>query len=86
MKSGLTSKIRIEHLEAQAEGLIWFGYTWFGLGEQEKALELFEKALAIRKELNQEPLSFEALSAVALTNMALGNLQDALAHVDEILD
>ena len=52
----------------------------------EEATGAYRRSLALRRELGQANLAMEALAGLARVCLALGNLEEAYAHVEEILN
>jgi class 3 adenylate cyclase/tetratricopeptide (TPR) repeat protein len=69
----------------EAECLTGLGHTWSGLGEGLKAEAAYWSALALDRELGQDHRGTEPLAGLARVALANGDLEEALARVEEIL-
>ena len=85
LEIGIAMKVKFEHREAEAEGLLWLGDTWLGLEKPDKALPLLEQALEYRHELDQPHHVIEATAAIARACFAKGDSTNASKRVNEIL-
>jgi tetratricopeptide (TPR) repeat protein len=66
---------------------------WMHLGDAlrlqerlDEAVGAYRRSLALRRELGQANLATEPLAGLARVCLALGNLEEAYAHVEEILN
>ena len=84
-ETGVTKKREYEQVEAMAEGLIWLGHAWLGLGQPEKAVAAYEESLAIRQKLNQPQFAMGGKAGLARAAVAQDNLPLALDYVNEII-
>ncbi|MBN1657740.1 MAG: tetratricopeptide repeat protein, partial [Anaerolineae bacterium] len=69
----------------EAYTLSHLGLINAGLGQPQAAGDAFEAALAIRRELGQEAVTLDDLAGLARLALAEGDLERALARVEEIL-
>jgi len=83
-ETGVARKRKYEHIEAIAEGLVWLGHAWLGLGQPEKAVAAYRESLAIRQELDQPYLAMEVIAGLARAALAHDDLETALGHANEI--
>ena len=62
------------------------GHALLGLGALDKARAAYQESVTLRREHGQTHLIAEPLAGLARVCQAQGNLGQALAHVEEILD
>ena len=74
-----------KQIDAEAEGLLWLGHAWLGLGRPVKALAAYEKSLQARRELGQDHLAMGVLAGMARVALAQQDLDSASGYVTEIL-
>lgn len=86
---GVALKHQQEHLEGEAEALLWLGHTLAGLGRLDEACEAYEASSAIRAELDQTALELAAKAGLIRTAIARGDTiaamplaETTLAHLD----
>ncbi len=84
-EAGTAMKRRFEQTEAVAEGLVWLGHAWMGLGQPENAISAYRESLAIRRELSQPHLAIAVLAGIARAALAQGDLPAAQGHMEEII-
>jgi tetratricopeptide (TPR) repeat protein len=71
--------------DMEAEGLIWLGHGWMGLGRPDKALDAYRESLRLRRELDQEHLAMGVLAGMARAAVSQNEIESALGNVAEIL-
>ncbi len=69
----------------EAECLTGLGHTWWGLGEGLKAETAYWAGLALDRELGQHHRGTEPLAGLARVALANGELETAMARVEEVL-
>jgi predicted ATPase/class 3 adenylate cyclase len=84
-EAGVAMKREYEHIEGVAEGLVWLGHAWLGLGQPGKAISAYGESLTLRRELDQPNLAMAVLAGTAQAALAQEDLPTALEHVDEIM-
>jgi class 3 adenylate cyclase/tetratricopeptide (TPR) repeat protein len=82
---GVAHKRAIGQGDAEAEGLIWLGHAWLGLGELDKAMAAYERSLRLRRELGQEHFAMGILAGMARLALAREELAVAKSLADEIV-
>jgi len=70
----------------QAFGLTHLGHALAGLRRLDEAVGAYEEALELRRRLGEHYLANEPLAGLARICLAQGDLAQAQAHVEEILD
>lgn len=70
---------------AQAYALTFVGHAQVGLGLLQEAINTYQQALAIRRETGQHSLAMDVLGGLACASLLQDDLDQAQAHVDEIL-
>jgi class 3 adenylate cyclase/tetratricopeptide (TPR) repeat protein len=83
---GIAMKRRQEHLEAEAEGLLWLGHALVGLGELGDAADAYEESAALRHQLGQTALSLGAEAGLTRVALARKDVDDAKPRAEIILD
>ncbi len=83
--TGVAKKREQEQVEAMAEGLLWLGHSWLGLGQPKKAVAAYSESLVVRQKLDQPHLAMGVKAGLAKAAMAQGDLAVALDHANEIL-
>ena len=68
-----------------AEGLLWLGHGWMGLGRPEQAMAAYQESLRLRRELGQEYLAMGVVAGMARAAVAQDDIDSAIGHVSEIL-
>lgn len=84
-EAGIAIKHEVQQIEAEAEGLLWLGHAWSGLGQPEEAFAAYEKSLKVRRDLGQTHFVMGVLAGMARTALAQNDLQSADSYVVEIL-
>jgi tetratricopeptide (TPR) repeat protein len=79
----LAQEIGYRSMIAYAFSLL--GHALAGLGRYDEAERHYQQALVLRREMGELPQACEALAGLARLALARGNLPQALAHVEEIL-
>jgi class 3 adenylate cyclase/tetratricopeptide (TPR) repeat protein len=69
----------------QARAYTFSGHASIGLGQLSEAVESYERALALRRELGQQNLEMEALAGLARVLLAQNKIDEARTHVETIL-
>jgi class 3 adenylate cyclase/tetratricopeptide (TPR) repeat protein len=85
-EQGLEMKRRQRHVEAQAEALVWLGHALVGLGDLDGAESAYTESVNIRRELAQPILALGARAGMCRVALARGEIDDALAHTETILE
>jgi tetratricopeptide (TPR) repeat protein len=70
---------------AEAWALTYLGYTNSGLGNHNEAMNSYQKALDIRRMLNQPALAMEPLAGLAQIELSKDNPSGALSFAEDIL-
>ena len=76
----------IKNPRAQAEMLDGFGTVYYQMGNNERALESFQKALVLRRQVKDRQGESLTLYNIARVERDKGDLRDALEHVKQALD
>ncbi|HSF83688.1 MAG TPA: adenylate/guanylate cyclase domain-containing protein [Anaerolineales bacterium] len=84
-EAGITMKKEFKHPEAKAEGLLWLGHIWLGMGLPKEATNAFREALEIQRELHTPHRVVEVLAGLARAASVQGDLPIAQGYVEEIL-
>jgi class 3 adenylate cyclase/tetratricopeptide (TPR) repeat protein len=83
---GIRMKRRQEHVEAEAEALLWLGHALTGLGVLEDASAAYQESLAIRRRLGQTALGLGAEAGLTRVALSEGDTAKAMGHAEVILD
>jgi len=70
---------------AQAWALTYLGHALAGLGMQQRSLQAYQEALAMRSELNQPVLATEAAAGATRMSWVLGDAVTARQSLEEVL-
>ena len=81
----LSIQQKIGNREAECNSLTYLGHALVGLSKFQAATEAYDKALRLRREMNQAGLAIEILAGQALVAMEQGDIEQALTKIDEIL-
>jgi class 3 adenylate cyclase/predicted ATPase len=84
-KRGIDMKRRHEHLEAEAEGLLWLGHALLGLAELDDAQAAYEESIEIRRTLQQTGPALGAEAGLVRVALARDDIGDAMSHAENIL-
>ena len=75
----------IGDLSTQGYALMNMAHALIALGQRDTAFKTYNRALALRRELGQHNLAVESLAGLARVALGAGELTQALAYIDEIL-
>jgi tetratricopeptide (TPR) repeat protein len=84
-EKGLAEMEERDSRSAQPSAWVSLGHVRAGLGDLEGATDAYQRALGLRREMDQRHLATEPLAGLARVAMAQGDWAQAQAHVKEIL-
>jgi tetratricopeptide (TPR) repeat protein len=84
-ENGVELSLKLQSPYWHAWSLTVLGHVLCEQGEPGEAGQVYQQALAIRRQLNQPSLALEPLAGLARVALAQANLAEAMAHCEEIL-
>ncbi|MFN2198777.1 MAG: ATP-binding protein [Anaerolineales bacterium] len=85
-QQGIAMKKEWKQVEAAAEGLVWLGHAWLGLGQPKKAAAAYRESLEIRTALDQPNLAVEAVAGLARVALARQDIASAMQHTAQLME